>query len=196
MQNEVIEKKEKKPLGKKRIVAIVAIALVAVLLLIPVVSQCVIELFNGKVYEQDGHLFSPRVYVENIYVEDGVVHYTIVNKTIQELSCTSGWQVEKYVDGEWVKCEFPGPGLPPLGEKRKQGDPRSIPPKVSAFDKIELTNKLPDYIIQSEGEYRFCFFGGLNYSITTEIMDCFVPIIYKSKKPYCVYVYFSLPAAS
>ena len=195
MQNEVevIEKKEKKPLSKKRIVAIVALSLVAVILLAPVVNQCLIELFNGKVYEQDGSLVSPRVSVENIYVESDMLHYTIVNGTIQELSCRRYSYVEKYVDGEWVKCERLN--LPPLGYKHQQGDRSDPPPKVSAFDKIELTYDLEDFGLQ-EGEYRFRFSGGLDYSITTKIMDCFVPVIYKSKRPYCLYVHFSIPAAS
>ena len=104
MQNEVevIEKKEKKPLSKKRIVAIVAIVLAA-LLLTPVVNQCVIMAFGGTLYRSASLLQNTHVYAENIYVEGGVLHYTIVNDTIKEIQVTreGGRGIQKLVEGKY-----------------------------------------------------------------------------------------------
>ena len=209
MQNEVIEKKEKKPLSKKRIVAIVALSLVAVLLLVPIINQCIIELFNGELYEQDGLLQNSRVYVENVYVQDGAVHYTLVNDTIKEIrpwypSAFSGEAViEKYENGEWVKCELTG--LPPLGEKHQQKD--SPPPiTVPAFSELERTYayELMTFDLQ-EGEYRLLAGAQPYYSAITKAMDTFVHtispipvfIIKTAALPsFSVPVYFSIPAAS
>ena len=154
MQNEVIEKKEKKPLSKKRIAAIVALSLVAVLILVPVVNQCMIALFDGEFYEQDGLLQNSRVYVENVYVQDGVLHFTVVNDTIEDLPYIPISSIKENVSGEWVECEREG--LSVLGNK---GQAAPVPkdyalPVVPAFGKVELTRELADYKID-EGTYRF-----------------------------------------
>ena len=194
MQNEVIEKKEKKPLSKKRIVVIVAIALVAVLLLVPIASQCVIALFNGEFYEQDGFLQNTHVYIENAYVEDGVLHYTIVNDTIMGLYYASEPPVEEYVDGEWVICK--PEGLPPLlGNK---GDPHDRTPKptVPAFGKVELTRELADY--QSDkGTYRI---GHDIYPASSFITHCLgylIPLVHHDTfRIFSVVATYEIPAAS
>ena len=193
MQNEVIEKKEKKPLGKKRIVAIVAIALAA-LLLTPVVNQCIIELFNGELYEQDGFLQNTHVYVENVYVEDGAVHFTVVNDTIKDLPYISISSIKKNVNGEWVECEREG--LSVLGNKG-QADP--VPkdyalPVVPAFGKVELTRELADYKID-EGTYRFT---GIELypktSFITHALGYFIPI--NDVAHFSAVGTFEIPAAS
>ena len=205
MQNEVVEEKEKKPLSKKRIVAIVALSLVALLLLVPIINQCVIELFNGELYEQDGFLQNTHIYAENAYVEDGVIHYTIVNDTIKELAPGTPWPIyhdkdqiilEQYVDGEWVKCELAG--LPPLGNKLPQNvKPLDLPsPAVPAFGELEWTYDYEYYAFElQEGEYRLWAFATPKYSAITKFIKSFSNSI-RGPNSFYVPVYFSIPAAS
>ena len=206
MQNEVIEKKEKKPLSKKRIVAIVALSLVAVLILVPVVNQCVIALLDGEAYEQDGRRLNTHIYAENVYVEGGVIHYTIVNNTLKELKPRAGYSpltgethLEQYVDGKWVKCE--PSGQPPLGYKGynqydTDTDASSIT-TVPAFGELELAY---DYEYQTfelkEGEYRFWAAVSPSYSAITQVFKNFhSSASARVPKSYKVPVYFSIPAA-
>ena len=175
MQNEVIEKKEKKPLSKKRIVAIVALSLVAVLVLVPVVNQCVIALFDGEFYEQDGLLQNSRVYVENVYVQDGVLHFTVVNDTIEDLPYISISSIKENVNGEWVECEREGPST--LGEKNQAGPlPKDYAlPVVPAFGKVEFTRELAGYKID-EGTYRFGVAIYPKSSFITHALGYLIPI--------------------
>ncbi len=201
MQNEVevIEKKEKKPLSKKRIAAIVALSLVAVLLLVPIINQCVIVLFDEEVYEENGIRLATHVYAKNAYAEDGVVYYTVVNDTIRELiptgvSVLTETVVEKYVDGEWIKCETSE--HPPLGYK---GDPldRTPPTTVPAFGELDLTFNYEFWTFDlQEGDYRLWTAAFSRNSAITRFMDKFTPIPINPKKSYRIPVYFSIPAAS
>ena len=209
MQNEVVEEKTKKPFSKKRIVAIVALSLVAVLLLVPVVNQCIIELFNGELYEQDGFLQNTHIYAENAYVEDGVIHYTIVNDTIKELDPRTRWPsyhdkdkiiLEQYVDGEWVKCELSG--LPPLGNKGyNRYDPDdstddSAYPIVPAFGELEWTYDYEYFAFDlQEGEYRLWALAVPRYTVFSEFFTSFYSYTRGPKGCYFP-VYFSIPAAS
>ena len=205
MQNEVVEEKIKKPLSKKRIVAIVALSLVAVLLLVPVVNQCIIELFNGELYEQDGFLQNTHIYAENAYVEDGVIHYTIVNDTIKELDPRTPWPsyhdkdqiiLEQYVDGEWVKCELAG--LPPLGNKLPQNvKPLDLPsPVVPAFGELEWTYDYEYFAFDlQEGEYRLWAYAVPRYTVFSRFFTSFYSYTRGPKSCYFP-VYFSIPAAS
>ncbi len=187
MQNEVIEKKEKKPLSKKRIVAIVALSLVAVLLLVPIINQCIIELFNGELYEQDGRLQNTHVYMENVYVEDGVLHYTLVNDTIKEYSYILWGTLQKYVDGEWVICPSAGP--PTLGNK-SHGEPM---PTLSAFGRVELTWGLEGFEIY-EGNYRFVYGMYPRPSFTAHALGFLIPM--DGPAHFSVVGTFEIPAAS
>ena len=201
MQNEVevIEKKEKKPLSKKRIVAIVALSLVAVLVLVPIVNQCVIVLFDEEGYEENGIRLTTDMYAKNAYAEDGVVYYTLVNDTIREfiptgVSVLKETVVEKYVDGEWIKCETSE--HPPLGYKLNPYD-RNPLITVPAFGELDRTFDYEFWTFDlQEGDYRLWTAAYSRNSAITRFMDKFTPIPIAQEKSYRIPVYFSIPAAS
>lgn len=99
---------------------------------------------NGKTEEKDGLRQNSRVYIENIYIEDRTVHYTVVNKRYQRTFTTQKPYVYKKVNGAWELVSLWG----------RQYDLACI---VDAFDsragsfEIEYPENL------TVGEYRLVF---------------------------------------
>lgn len=82
---------------KKKVTLIVTIALCLLL--------CSLAAFlfftRGNTYVSEGILQNDRVTMENVRFEDGVISYTLVNRTNKRVYYSSVPTVEKYVDGEW-----------------------------------------------------------------------------------------------
>ena len=89
MQNEVMEQKEKKPLSKKgKLLRILAIVLAALLLLGGAWwggRAALIRFGSGEFYGEGSYERNTHITLENVSVENNVLHYTIVNETIFSL---------------------------------------------------------------------------------------------------------------
>lgn len=55
----------------------------------------------GRTVEKDGLKQNTLRYMENVYFEDGAVHYTIVNRTHKKMLHGQKPYVEKLIDGQW-----------------------------------------------------------------------------------------------
>ena len=82
------------------------IILLAILLVLALIGWGAVQIIRhttqGEIYEADGLHQNSRVYMENIRIEDGRIHYTVVQKTCNQVH---HWKrdalLEKKVDGQW-----------------------------------------------------------------------------------------------
>lgn len=56
---------------------------------------------NGRTETKDGLRQNSRLYIENIYIEDRTVHYTVVNKRYERVFTNEKPYVYKWVSGAW-----------------------------------------------------------------------------------------------
>ena len=56
---------------------------------------------SGTTEEKDGLRQNSRLYIENIYIEDRTVHYTVVNKRYERVFTNEKPYVYKWVSGAW-----------------------------------------------------------------------------------------------
>ena len=163
MQNEVevIEKKEKKPLGKKGIVLRILIVVLALLVLV----GAFFGITRGRFYKEDGVYMNSFITIKDVYLEDHVLHYTVVNKTRftvhEQLRESYTTTLAMQQDGEWVSI------IPPVGTIIKGqniiGWNRNEV-LCGAFTSEEMT--YPVNIELEPGQYRLhrkyhlCSFGG------------------------------------
>lgn len=113
---------------------------------------------TGNVREQDGLLQNSRVYIEDVYVADGVLHYTVVNSSLRAFHPSLDriiLQIKR--DGEWCAIDYTDPDRDPNAplEREELGyfsirSPSSIP----AFKRVEGQRTLHPAELGS-GEYRF-----------------------------------------
>ena len=121
---------------------ILAIAIVAALLIGVGIFFLVT---NGRTVEKDGLVQNSRIYVENIYVEDRTVHYTIVNKRFQRIFTRSEKPyVYKKVNGAWEMVALWG----------RQYDMAAI---VGAFESQAGSFEIDYPENLTVGEYRLVF---------------------------------------
>ncbi|MBQ8356662.1 MAG: hypothetical protein IJX39_02520 [Clostridia bacterium] len=94
---------------KKRKICILLILLVAVLLL---GTGIFFLITKGVAEEKDGLLQNSRIYMTDVYYENGEVHYTIVNDTYLKFYRTEFWpDVQKKSGDSWVDVQFHGTGF-------------------------------------------------------------------------------------
>ena len=87
---------------KKHRVWMILLAILLALVLIGCGAvQIIRHATQGEIYEADGLRQNSRVYMENIRIEDGRVHYTVVNKTCNKVYWKRDALIEKKVDGQW-----------------------------------------------------------------------------------------------
>ena len=56
---------------------------------------------QGKLYTADGLRQNDRCYMQDVYYENGVVHYTVVNRTPHSVAYGYCPSVQKWVDDKW-----------------------------------------------------------------------------------------------
>ncbi len=128
---------------KKMILAVVA----AALLLLGIGIFFLVT--NGRTIKKDGLVQNSRIYIENIYVEDRTVHYTVVNGRFSRIFTDEKPHVYKWVDGEWQLVLLWG----------RQNDIASI---VKAFDEREGSFEINYPENLTVGKYRLVF-GDFRY---------------------------------
>lgn len=80
------------------LISLISLLLVSVVLFFTLTS--------GRTVCRDGVMQNTRVYLDNVYYEDGTVYYTVVNKTYHRVMISQKPEVEKWVDGEWVSSSL------------------------------------------------------------------------------------------
>ena len=112
---------------------------------------CLVTL--GRVSEQDGLRQCSRIYIENAYVEDDVLHFTQVNASVRnfeyEASGRTHVNFQRKIDGVW--CEFDYPSLGALGFK---GQDVYELRELKSFSSSEVKIGLLEEELQPS-EYRF-----------------------------------------
>ena len=61
---------------------------------------------QGKLYTADGLRQNTRAYMEEVYYEDGIIYYTLVNKKPYSIRYGYAPTVQKQVNGEWQTCHL------------------------------------------------------------------------------------------
>lgn len=104
---------------------------------------------SGRETEKDGLVQNSRLYIENIYVEDRTVYYTVVNERYKSIYTSEKPYVFKRVNGEWEMVAL-------------WGRQNALACGVSAFgereDSFQITN--PENL--AVGDYRLVF-GDFRY---------------------------------
>jgi len=140
---------------KKRILLILA-SILGVLLLCAL-GFCLVTL--GHVSERDGLRQCSRIYIENVYVEDDMLHFTQVNASIRkfeyEASDRTHINFQKKIDGAWAEFEYPS-----LGSLGFKGQGVYVLDELKPFSSSTAEIGLLEEELQP-GEYRF-FIGSTN----------------------------------
>ncbi len=170
MQNEVVEEKAKKPLSKKgKLVRILVIVLAALVFL----GGCFAGWFfykamhppfdEGNFYAGDDYLLNQPddlmntdILLQNVYVADGKLHYTIENGTDFDICCdlaaVTRLTIYKEQDEKWVRVypvPVPGEVIVTKGGARWN----SSNPDVLAQQSLDRSFPLPEESLGS-GHYR------------------------------------------
>ena len=123
---------------KKRIVALLA----AFILILGVASFFIIT--NGKRTVVEGLTENTRVYIDDIYYEEGRIHYTVVNHTFRRAHFGDAPYVQRFEEGDWVLVAlWDNSGLGLWGIKAFSESSRST--------SVEFPERL------TPGEYRLLF---------------------------------------
>ncbi len=99
---------------------------------------------NGTTEKKDGLLQNSRVYIENIYIEDRTVYYTVVNKRYERVFTSDKPYVYKRVNGAWEMVTLWG----------RQYDLACV---AGAFDSRQGSFEIEYPENLSTGEYRLVF---------------------------------------
>ena len=159
---------------RHRWVAVLLICVGIVLLGVGITLLCT----KGTLYEQNGLVLNDRVYMENIYVEDGVLHYTVVNKTpFSSLMMEQTAKIYKPTNGKWTT-----PNPLTEGHKGYGDDPWGERDRFPPFSKTERQHKLHDEDLES-GVYCIVLQDNYYYGIT----DAKYPL-----RPYCIVGYYTI----
>ena len=127
-------------MSKKKVILLLCAGLAAVVLGVAIFFLVT----NGRTEEKDGLLQNSRLYIENIYIEDSMVHYTVVNKRYERVFITQKPHVCKKVDGEWEVVAWWG----------RQYDLACI---VNAFETYDRSFEIEYLENLTPGEYRLVF---------------------------------------
>jgi len=132
-------------MSKKKTVILIA-ALAAMLLGVGIFFLVT----NGRTVEKDGLLQNSRLSIENIYIEDRMIHYTVVNDRFERIFTNEKPYVFKRVHGEWELVNL----------WNRQYDIACI---VKAFSEREGSFEINHPERLSVGEYRLVF-GDFRYA--------------------------------
>ena len=131
---------------------------------IGVIFLCIAMLFwtiitGGYNYSADGLEQNTRFSIENARYENGVFHYTVVNRTRYELRTGSRPQIDRKVDGEWENLYY---------YESKQAHTLVFPP----FSEGSKQSAVDAGILIPTGEYRVVVhtqrFSAVGYFTVTE----------------------------
>ena len=146
------------------------IVMLALVLSYMLIHSLLMGALAGRLYKSDGTVQNTRVYMENVYVEGNVLHYTVVNHTPSDLYHTYRF-VQQKKEGAWCinqpdlsNLPQDALGLKGTGRPRKE---RKLPtsPPFPSFSKIEVAYVLREENL-SPGDYRVRYqSAGLDFEI-------------------------------
>jgi hypothetical protein len=117
-------------------------AVLATLLLASLLVGGFFLITSGREYTEDGLLQNSRAYLSDLYYKDGLLHYTVVNKTFKTIYCARSPLIEKQINGEWVPFPLSTSSRFELGE---------FFPRFSSTECVETVNLNQDLL---PGSYR------------------------------------------
>ena len=81
---------------KRRVIVLsmISVILLVVLLFYPIVM--------GTVRSLDGVNQNSRVYMEDVVYENGVISFSVINKTFRRVACMPNPYIQRCEDGEWI----------------------------------------------------------------------------------------------